>query len=124
MTPWGSEFRELRRIYHTLLQNDEDFDFRRHQEEESIHLLHALVLNPSTFLFECERFAINVLFRPMYGHRLCSDDNMVIAETYKVWEMMYRCTHDPALTTTELALLTEGKISYQARFLLILCPFS
>lgn len=87
----GNEFQKLRRLCHGCLQKAEAPSFRKCQEEETLVLLASLLKTPSAFLYEIERFAINVILRAMYDNKLGDTDNATIKEIYNVWEQMYLC---------------------------------
>ena len=91
VAPMGDKFNTLRKIYHTILQKRQVTAFRKHQEEETILLLDRLLSDPLTFRFECERFAVNVIFRTIYNSRLGVAENKLVITLYHVWETMYLC---------------------------------
>ncbi|KIW24687.1 uncharacterized protein PV07_10388 [Cladophialophora immunda] len=90
MTPVGSTFRMLRKIYHTLLSPQQSASFQTYQDQESRVLLRNLLDNPNDFLKATEKFALSVIFSAVYGIRLASLEHPIIVEFYEIWETLLR----------------------------------
>ncbi|KAF3198491.1 hypothetical protein TWF106_004563 [Orbilia oligospora] len=88
VTPAGKCFRDLRKLYHMLLQEQAATIYQAH-DVESATFLQALVNEPSNFRLECERLALNVLLKPIYGCRAGKIQDNLVKELYDIWEMMY-----------------------------------
>lgn len=91
LAPVGDNFRKLRKIYGSLMSIQQSGIFPVYQEAESLFLIGKLFNNPQSFLFDCDRFAINVFFRAIYNIRLDENQDSLIKEMYKLWETAYRC---------------------------------
>ncbi|KAL8929255.1 MAG: hypothetical protein Q9208_001338 [Pyrenodesmia sp. 3 TL-2023] len=87
----GDDFQRLRGLYHRILQKAKVPSFQKYQEQESLVLLASLLNTPSAFLFEIERFAVNVILRAIYDNKFEDHDDATIKEIYSVWEQMYLC---------------------------------
>lgn len=91
MTPAGNELRRLQRIYHRILNSEKLIEFFNFQEQESRNFLFSLLDSPEKFQFECDRFAINVMLRAIYGVRLGNGEDNIVERAYKIWYIMYLC---------------------------------
>ncbi|KAF8856409.1 cytochrome P450 [Acephala macrosclerotiorum] len=89
VAPADDTFRNQRKIYHTVLSKSASASFHQGSDHESLLLIRKLLDEPLSFLFHCERFAINVIFRVLYGRRLRDQEDREIAELYEIWKTMY-----------------------------------
>jgi hypothetical protein len=112
ITPVGSDFRLLRKLYNNLLGPQQSATFRKYQDYESKVMMEALLTRPQGFLDDTERFAMSVIFSACYGVRLAELDHPVMKEFYGVWEVMLKCE-------TPLSHFTDAQrsnMSYQQSF--------
>lgn len=84
LIPAGDDFRRLRKLYGSLMDIEQSGILHVYQDLESLFLLRRLLEDPQSFLFECGRFAINVLFKAIYTVRLDKDKVNLIREIYEL----------------------------------------
>ncbi|PMD52697.1 cytochrome P450, partial [Hyaloscypha bicolor E] len=89
VSPANLDFREQRKMYNTILSKPASAAFHKSSDLESLLMLEYLINESSSFLFHCERFAVNVVFQVMYGRRLGREEDHEIAALYEIWKKMY-----------------------------------
>jgi hypothetical protein len=86
LTPAGSEFRSLRKIYHSILGPQQSSASRSIQDLESIVFLANLLDEPDDAYHGAERFALSLIFSLVYGVRIATLKHPVIVKLYYLWE--------------------------------------
>ncbi|KAF2012756.1 cytochrome P450 [Aaosphaeria arxii CBS 175.79] len=90
LTPAGPDFVKLRKVYHALLNSGDQKKSISVVEAESILFLSELLNAPHTFYESCERYVLSIIFTSVYGTRLKTVHNEVVAGLFRVWDVMLK----------------------------------
>jgi hypothetical protein len=90
-TPYGKEFRYLRKLYNDILSVQGSARIRRYQRFESIAMFNAIIDYPETFFEHTERYTASVIFSACYGVRFPQADHPILNVLYSCINDVLRC---------------------------------
>ena len=90
LTPAGDELRFLRKVYHSMLGQQQSVSLRK-IHEESVTFIEQLFREPGDFLGSAERYALSVIFTATYGVKLAGSKHPVVVELFSIWDQLLRC---------------------------------
>lgn len=91
MTPAGDELRFLRKVYHSMLGQQQSVSLRKIHERESVTFVEQLFREPGDFLESAERYALSIIFTATYGVRLAGSKHPVVVELFSIWDQLLQC---------------------------------